>query len=365
MATRTLGIIAALGLLAPVTAHADAPGGDIVDQILKTLPPSPARAAPMTSAEVTPPAPVTPPPPSPAPASLTPANPPPGPAAATTISSTPIPPPAAPSPASNGDILVQASQTPPPIQFADTSGQWTGFYLGGNLGYGTARGGSAESCLNSVTGDSTGCDIISSPSLKAKGVLGGGQLGYLMPFSSLNLGLDASSLMIGVEADIQGSGISATQNVSGPFNFVGLPPAFGSCSPCSFAATQQISWFSTVRARVGVPVDNLFLYATGGVIFGSLKASQTLNFTGTSQGIVGSASKTNSGPVAGAGVEFMLSGPFSAKIEGLYYDLGSLKVTALPVSGAPGNFSDFKTFGFRGALIRFGINMRLGGLGGS
>jgi outer membrane immunogenic protein len=384
MRTRTLAIVTGLGLLAPLSAHADAPGGDIVDQILQTLPPAPGHPAPNPAPVGSPPpspvamtaSPPNPAPASPAPVSSEPLSPPPGSAAppgsapASLTPSTPSPPVTAAAAPSKGDILDQAVQTPPPAVdplATDSSAQWTGFYLGANLGFGTTHGGTGETCVNSLTNSSLGCDIINSPALSATGIIGGGQIGYMMPFSALNLNLGSSTppVMIGVEADMQGTGISATQNVPGPFNFVGFPPALGTCSPCSFSASQKIDWFSTVRGRVGVPVDNFLIYGTGGMIFGSVSATQNLNFTGSTQGFVSTTGKVKTGPVAGGGVEILLGGPFSAKLEGLYYDLGSLKTSAPAVNGAPGNFTDFKSFGFHGVLVRLGINVRLGGLGGS
>jgi outer membrane immunogenic protein len=266
-------------------------------------------------------------------------------------------------PPNNGDIVAQLQQTPP--RSIDSSARWTGFYLGGNVGYGSTRGGGGVTCLNSVTNSSSGCDIINSPALHTSGVFGGGQLGYMMPLSGLNLplGPNMPSLMIGVEADIQPSAIGGTQNVSGPFNFVDFPGF--TCSPCSFSASQQIDWFSTVRGRIGVPIDDFLLYGTGGIMLGSVRASQSLNFLGSPQGNLGTVKRGADGPVFGGGVEVLLPGPFSAKFEGLYYDLGDLKTVGLPVNGAPTNFTDFKTFGFHGALFRAGINMRLGGLGGT
>jgi outer membrane immunogenic protein len=363
MGTRTLGIIAALGLLAPLSAHADQPGGDIVDQILKTLPPPPGSPAPPSPTPVSA-APPNPAPLTPIPVSATPLDPTPAsPAPASPAPESPAPAATAAAPSSGDIVVAQGQQTPP--QPVDSSAQWTGFYLGANVGYGFTRSGTGETCLNSVTSSSFGCDIINSPALHASGILGGGQIGYMMPLSALNLDLGPNmpSLMIGVEADMQGSGIGKTQNISGPFNFVGLPPP--PCSPCSFTASQQIDWFSTVRARIGVPVDNLFLYGTGGMIFGSIKAAQSLNFIGTSQGEATSVSKVAMGPTAGAGVEILLGGPVSAKFEGLYYNLGDLRTASTAVGGAPGNFTDFKTFGFRGMLFRLGINVKLGGLGGT
>ncbi len=104
----------------------------------------------------------------------------------------------------------------------------------------------------------------------------------------------------------------------------------------------------------------MFVYATGGLIVGGVTASQNLAFLGSSQANVVNEKSTLSGPTVGAGVEFRISGPWSAKLEGLYYDLGDLKTVAVPVGGAPSNFSDSKTFGFHGGMIRLGINYKLG-----
>jgi outer membrane immunogenic protein len=303
------------------------------------------------------------PPPNPAPPSavaVTPLPPASEPALATTSTLAPVPAPA-PAPTST-DVLAQEAL--PAATSSDGLGQWTGLYVGGNFGYGFARGGGGFSCLNSVTNDTTGCAVVNSPALKTSGVFGGAQMGYLMPLSTLTLPLGAtpSPVMIGIEGDIQGSGIDGRQNISGPINAVGF--AGPGCTVCSFSASQSIDWFSTVRGRIGVPVDDVFIYATGGVMFGDVRASQTLNIGGGSSDTV-TVKKTITGPVVGGGLEFNLSGPVTAKIEGLYYDLGTVRTASLPVGTAPVNFTDYKTFGYRGGMIRVGINVKLGGLGGS
>jgi outer membrane immunogenic protein len=254
-----------------------------------------------------------------------------------------------------------ADQPPPPPSSPDFSVPWTGVYVGGNLGGGWTRGGSGESCTNLQTGMMSGCDITGGGSLSTGGVLGGAQIGYLRPIN-VNLG-PGIPLMLGIEADIQGSGISGSQNeTESPIQFFGTPET---CSLCNFTASQSIDWFGTLRAKVGVPVnDKVLIYATGGLIFGGVTASQDLAFLGTSAGFVVNKKATLSGPTVGGGVEFHLDGPWSVKIEGLYYDLGDLKTVALPVNGAPSNFGDSKTFGFHGGMIRVGINYRLGDPGG-
>lgn len=235
--------------------------------------------------------------------------------------------------------------------------RWSGFYVGANFGYGETSGGNGETCTNSVTGTSSGCDIITNGALSTSGLLGGGQFGYLRP---LALGWGVPPLLVGGEVDFDVSGISGSQNVSGPFSLVDVP---GTCSPCAFNARQSLSSLTTIRARVGVPLDDRFLlYATAGVALGGVKVSQDLSFLGTTEGDIISKKATLTGPVVGAGLEFALPGPWSVRIEGLYYDLGNLKTTAVPVNGAFTNFSDVKTFGFSGGLVRLGLNLRLGDL---
>jgi len=319
MAARIFSVIAAIGMFAALAAHAQPVSGDIVDQVLQTMPPRPGAALPP-----------------PSPATLQPA---PQPAAAIS---------------GGGDIVDRALQTQPagPAPFVP----WTGFYVGANLGGATTHGGSGVSCTNSLTGDSTGCDVINNGGINASGVFGGGQVGYMAPVS---LG-QGTSLMLGGEVDLQGTSITGTQNTNGPFAITGFPGF--TCSPCNYTASQSLDWFSTVRLRVGVPLDNFLVYGTGGVIVGGVTTSQSLNFSGVPGYVVNSRSAL-AGPTVGGGVEVLVSGPLSAKLEGLYYDLGTVRTTTLPQGGFGANFSEQRAFGFQGAMIRLGINFRLGDFG--
>ena len=266
------------------------------------------------------------------------------------------PPPAATTPATAVPVPsdLAGPLTPPPVL---PTQRWTGFYLGANFGGGNTSGGNGLGCTNTETGTSSGCDIIANGALSTSGVLGGGQFGYL---TRVPLSWNLPPLVMGGEVDFDGSGISGSQTVAGPFSFVDVA---GTCSPCSYTARQSLNSLTTLRARVGMPLDDrVLLYATGGVALGGVKVSQNLAFLGTPEGGVVSKSATLAGPVAGGGLEFALPGPWSARIEGLYYDLGNLNTTALPVNGAPTNFRLFKAFGFRGGIIRFAVNFRLGDL---
>jgi opacity protein-like surface antigen len=99
------------------------------------------------------------------------------------------------------------------------------------------------------------------------------------------------------------------------------------------------------------------------LIVGGVSASQNLSFVGTGQGEAVGAKSTLSGPTVGGGIEMLLGRGWSAKLEGLYYDMGNLNTIAAQHGSAPTNFNNSKSFGFRGAMVRLGVNLRLGDLG--
>jgi opacity protein-like surface antigen len=260
-------------------------------------------------------------------------------------------------PPANGDIIAASMHDMPEPVRPEAFIPWTGAYFGPNIGYGTTHGGTASNCFNSVTNDPTGCVLVGDTPFNTRGVAGGGQVGYMMPVHLP----DGAPVMVGVEADVQDSGVSGSQRLDGPFAFSGFPGAV--CSPCSYTAAQSLDWFGTVRLRFGVPVDNFLLYVTGGAIIGGVKTSQNLSFAGTPGYVVTNNKQTLAGPTVGGGVEVLLPDSMSAKLEALYYDLGTSSSVTVPQTGFAGNFFTRKTFGFRGALVRLGLNFRLGDIG--
>jgi hypothetical protein len=76
----------------------------------------------------------------------------------------------------------------------------------------------------------------------------------------------------------------------------------------------------------------------------------------------GSSSKTLLGWTAGGGLEALVGGPWTAKAEYLYYDLGSRSYTAVE-TGDPASFGTpvlQASAQFRGHVARVGLNYRLG-----
>lgn len=180
---------------------------------------------------------------------------------------------------------------------------WTGLYIGGNLGYGWGR-------LSDDTGSSQ----------SVNGLIGGGQIGY---------NWQMNSLVFGVEADIQASGQKASQT-----GFIGATPV---------TVSERIRYFGTVRGRLGYAWDRTLLYVTGGWAY--------TNFGVDLNTPAGSASSntTKSGATVGAGLEYAFAGPWSAKLEYLYIDTGTQSVT---LGGVTDNVR------VRDHVVRTGINYR-------
>lgn len=194
------------------------------------------------------------------------------------------------------DLPVKA---PAPQVVAPTT-TWTGFYIGGNVGYGWADVG-VEGASNNLTG-----------------VIGGGQLGY---------NWQTGPVVFGVEGDFQGADESRTDTVT----------ALG----VAFTVDQHIQWFATLRGRLGYSWGPAMLYVTGGAAWQNYKLS--VSALGTSV----SDDTTRTGWTVGGGGEWMFAPNWSAKLEYLYMDTGDTDVTL---------FGDTFTGHAKNNIVRVGVN---------
>jgi outer membrane immunogenic protein len=200
---------------------------------------------------------------------------------------------------------------------------WTGFYVGGNVGYSWG-----QQNITDPTGDTT--------ALNPSGVIGGGQIGY---------NYQINSIVLGVEADIQASG----QKDDGSFGIPGTPGIFAAGIPASTGTdTDKLDWFGTVRARVGFAAPgHLLPYVTGGWAYGNGTISGT-----TSSTTFSSSTNYTDGWTAGGGLEWAFADHWSAKFEYLYIDFGSGPIVPITPSLnlATGHLTD--------NIGRVGVNYR-------
>jgi outer membrane immunogenic protein len=238
-------------------------------------------------------------------------------------------------PALAADMAIKA----PPAPVVAPAYNWTGFYVGGNVGYGW---GTANNNLSV----SQGVGLLGLPGIyvlngtdsnKPRGVIGGAQAGY---------NLQSRNFLLGVEADIQASGQSASGAYNSavlPIGILGTPPG---PTPTSVSDSSKLDWFGTVRGRLGITSDRWLLYATGGLAYGEVKESGSAQPANPFPGTTFNApfqwgqSTTKVGWTIGAGIENALSSNWSWKIEYLYMDLGNVTSN---VSGGIGNTVGFAT----------------------
>ncbi len=111
-----------------------------------------------------------------------------------------------------------------------------------------------------------------------------------------------------------------------------FPASRSTRSPRGVTTSKSLDYLGTVRGRIGYLVTpTLLLYGTGGLAYGGANSSTSV-FQGisgptfgitTAFGTAGSYSDTLVGWTAGGGLEWMFAPNWSAKLEYLYYDLGT------------------------------------------
>ena len=170
---------------------------------------------------------------------------------------------AAIAPAAAADLAAQP-YTKAPAMAPSPIYNWTGFYIGGHVGG-----------AFSVNGDEDARFI------------GGGQVGYDYQFSP--------NWVFGIEANYSFMDTGSNGNF------------FGNGSPFANRG------LGSVTGRVGYAIGPALLYAKGGYAWADTRVSNGLDVSGDGG---------RDGYTVGAGVEYMFTQSWSAKVEYQYYDFG-------------------------------------------
>jgi outer membrane immunogenic protein len=262
---------------------------------------------------------------------------------------------------------------PPPLM------TWTGFYIGVNAGYTFGRSKSVYTSVGPIfatPGWPHGGAVDTIPYLTAlsavtsgngpvnsSGFIGGGQIGYNWQIGN--------KFVLGTEADIQGvagSGNSATVVGAAPVpvdvngnasNYVGF-----------VTARKSLDYLGTVRGRFGfLFTPSLLVYGTGGLAYGGVNASSSVFAANTFYCCVhlppvfgaSAYSNTRVGWTVGGGLEYLFWQKWSAKVEYLYYDLGSVTSGFFvpetdTVTGFNAAYVGQSRARFNGHVVRAGLN---------
>jgi outer membrane immunogenic protein len=231
------------------------------------------------------------------------------------------------------DLPVAAS-IPPPAHLPSVY-NWTGFYIGGNIG----AGWSGLSDTNTNFSDTLGSTFSAATNAQ---FLGGGQVGVNYEF--------ANGIVIGAEAKFDGFANSqnATVTVTDPTGTV-----------AANIGTSNARWLATVSGRLGYAWDRVLLYAKGGGAW-VVTNSPAISVSGTPASFSSISNTTSPGYTAGFGVEWAFSGNWSARAEYAYIGLPNQTFTVAP--GAPTFGGDVITFSNRNiSMVTGAINYKLGG----
>ena len=249
-----------------------------------------------------------------------------------------------PEPLPSGKEMKQVAPPPPECDYT-----WTGFYLGGNAGYGWGNADTHFDPLpDPVTfGDLEPTTLQPDPS----GFIGGGQIGFNWQWNKW--------LVLGIETDFQGSDMEGSET-SSPI----IDPGGSSEGPDTFLfAHERMQWFGSTRGRIGFsPWCRWLFYATGGVAYGNVDYSANTDFLhGGGATYPVNFTETNVGWTVGGGFEWALSHHWSVKTEYLYYDLGSTDRTQNQLlRGVPQGPPFFVHYNFEtsGNIVRGGLNFK-------
>jgi|SRR6185436_3469204 len=178
---------------------------------------------------------------------------------------------------------------------------WTGFYVGGHVGWGEAK--QDWFLIQNAVGFGFSKD----------GVIAGGYAGY-----NWQLG---SNFVLG--AEFEGSWSDLQQG--------NVPCTIGQAAICR----NDVNWLGSVRGRAGVAFNQVLFYAAGGWAFAD--ASHDRQFLPLGGGpFTSGVSDTRDGWVAAVGVEWAFAGNWIGRVQYDHYDFGT-KTYLIP---ALSNFSD-------------------------
>jgi outer membrane immunogenic protein len=170
-------------------------------------------------------------------------------------------------------------------------GNWTGFYVGGTIGYGFG-----SSYLFQGGGRSAG--------YSTRGLVGGVTVGYNHQINNIVLGAELDASISGIKSDLHNSDTAyGGWGCAGPF------------------CRTSMTWFGTARGRLGYAAGSFMPYVTGGLAVAGLRG-EIIGFPA----FVGTTTKL--GWTVGAGVEAQIAANWTVKAEYLYLNFGRAVINA-------------------------------------
>ena len=253
----------------------------------------------------------------------------------------------------------------PPVAY-----NWSGAYLGASAGFNDPAAATTFAYPTGGTPDdiefnSSGAPFRHSTSTtySTYGDLPTAVVPYAPLIGTVSAGFNhqTGALVLGIETDA---------SLLGPAKYSFTD--FSSNSEEVFTASGGMESLFTLRPRVGVAIDKLLLYGTGGLAFGEAKFDTGLHLAADSaKGLnsadwSGSNSAWKTGFTIGGGAEYAVNNKLSLKFEALYYNLGSIDVSAtgsgVGFGGSPASLPTTPYSGhmdLQGTIARVGLTFHL------
>lgn len=197
-------------------------------------------------------------------------------------------------------------KAPPP---AMTVYNWTGFYLGGEIGGGWSR--ATTTGVDASGGFPAG--FVHSP-VDLSGVLGGGYAGYNYQLNN--------NVVIGIDGYYDGAGLAGSGSDTSPTT--------GNIS----STNEKMKWDSAITGRLGYANNNWLFFVKGGWAWAGFSANTVTTTAAGAPFGTGSSSDTRNGGTVGVGFEYGFLPHWSAKLEYDYVKFETASFNASTVSAA-------------------------------
>jgi outer membrane immunogenic protein len=255
-----------------------------------------------------------------------------------------------------------------PAAAQDASFDWTGPYLGVALGSASTFGTTTFDYTEGTAGTnnvyfSNGNAFFASesrtPLLTWPGTIDLGEVKGRATSVEAGFDYQMGQLVVGAVVDGTYFDTGAMDWTSGLVDDVGLNH--------TVSASAELDHLYSLRSRVGIGMDRLLLFGTGGLAAGHVDLSTGATLTTDDFGYgtadwEGESNDWRMGFMVGAGAEYALTDNLAIKAEALYYDLGDADVTAAGEGTYASTPQDVAPYSARvdlsGVIVRTGVQLR-------
>lgn len=225
---------------------------------------------------------------------------------------------------------------------AQTTEDWTGFYVGGHLGYGFQPNDDGETIEFDTNLDGTFTDNVNTTTGANAFSPGfcGGAANDRTPADGCDDDRDGVEFGVHAGFDYQTTG-GMVVGVVGDYTRSKLRDSVSafSTTPARYTMTRRLRDAWTLRARAGYASGNTLFYGTGGIVYGNIRNS--FSTSNTVNSFTDNGNENGWGYVLGGGIEHRLGRNFSVGARYLYR---SIKADDYVVRTGPGTANPSNPF---------------------